>query len=186
MKKCVPCTGGKKEQRRRPPLWTNEAALLKVKKKHQAFRRYMETRDGQDYLLYARARNQAKQACRIAVKEHEKNIARNAKTNPKAFYAYARSKLKTREGIADLKDARGNTAKTEQAKAHMLNEFFCSVFTREDVSKLPNFTPKVVHEELSSITITEEEVKKKLKTLKIDKSPGPDSFHPRVLREAAE
>ena len=85
---------------------------MKVKKKRFAYKRYMETREGQDYLLYARARNQAKQACRRAVQIHERNIAKDAK-NPKAFDSYARSKMKTRDGIADLEDSE-KTARTDE------------------------------------------------------------------------
>ena len=34
--------------------------------------------------------------------------------------------------------------------------------------------------------ITEDEIAKILKKLKIDKSPGPDKIHPRVLKEIAD
>ena len=50
--------------------------------------------------------------------------------------------------------------------------------------------PKVecsdVESTLSSFSITEEHVKKELKKLKINKSPGYDNIHPRLLRELAE
>lgn len=173
-------------RKKKLPLWTNEKALTKVKKKREAYRRYIETREGKDYLCYAKARNQAKQACRRAVQLHEQNIARNAKKNPKAFYAYARSKLQTRDGIADLEDEKGNKATTNEEKAAMLNAFFCSVFTKENLEDIPELENKEVKEALGAIEINEEDVVKKLKALKINKSPGPDELHPRVLREAAE
>ena len=44
-----------------------------------------------------------KKICRTAVKNYEKNIAKNAKKNPKAFFLYASSKCKTNNGISDLK-----------------------------------------------------------------------------------
>src|SRR5260221_12350663 len=34
---------------------------------------------------------------------------------------------------------------------------------------------------MQRLVITEEEIEKKLKNLKLDKSPGPDNIHPRVL-----
>ena len=56
-------------------------------------------------------------------------IANEAKSNPKAFYAYARSKLKTRSDIADLED--GNKfAMSNEGTETTLNKVFCSVFTK--------------------------------------------------------
>ena len=43
---------------------------------------------------------------------------------------------------------------------------------------------KGVHEELTSLIINEEVVLKKLKSLKENKAPGPDSMYPRILKEA--
>jgi hypothetical protein len=117
---CVPkvkLSGGKKKTQ-----WMNSAVLAKLKVKKQAYKRYLQTRDGADYLLYTRARNQAKSSCRSAVKNFEKNVAKNAKQNPKAFFSYARSKSRTNEGISDLKvDQRKVTS--DEEKANVLNQF---------------------------------------------------------------
>ena len=45
--------------------------------------------------------------------------------------------------------------------------------------------PKVVPE-LNNIVINPSIVKKKLDSLKINKSPGPDKLHPRLLKELSE
>ena len=68
----------------------------------------METRVGQKYQEYVRARNQVKGLVRKAKLEMEKSIARNAKENPKIFWQYANSKRKTKSGIAELKYKDGN------------------------------------------------------------------------------
>ena len=94
----IPTTKGGKTGKRKP-LWFNEKALLKVKLKRAAFQRYLQTREGKDYVLYTHACNQAKSACRRALKDFEKQEARSAKLNPKAFFAviHANSKLRTKE-----------------------------------------------------------------------------------------
>ena len=121
----------------------------------------------------------------------DKNIAKEAKANPKLFWKYARQKYasqktKTRNGIADLeKDVDGSLTTNEKDKAEVLATFFGSVFTHEDLNSLPcvtrqdNITPTV------TVRITEEDVYHALKNLKLNKSPGPDAIHPRVLRELA-
>lgn len=173
--------GGKKK-----PSWLSDKALVKIKEKRQAFHRYMDTRDGLDYLKYARSRNQAKKACKKAVKDHEKEIAKNAKLNPKAFYAYAKSKMNTKEGIADLVDVDGNVAATDADKANVLNKFFCGVFTTEDLNNIPELEKKCVNSDLNDINIETSKILKLLKTLDISKSSGPDGMHPKVLRELSD
>ena len=91
----------------------------------------MNTREGQDYQAYTRATNQVKWECKKAMREYEVQIAKEAKTNHKAFYAYARNKTKTREGVADLDNAQGDTAITDEYKARVLNEFFSSLHQRK-------------------------------------------------------
>ena len=56
--------------KKRKPLWLNKSAISKVKKKNHAYHRYLQTREGQDYLEYAKARNQAKAACRRAIRDY--------------------------------------------------------------------------------------------------------------------
>lgn len=71
-------------------------------------------------------------------------------------------------------------------KAHMLNSFFSSVFTSEDLSEIPDPELKHTGPPLQHIIIEEEEVMKRLGNLKPAESPGPDGLHPRALKEAAE
>ena len=67
--------------------------------KNNVFRRWRNSRDKVDYLSYARARNQARSACRKAVRLSEKDIASQIKENPKHFWRYVKSKVKVRPGM---------------------------------------------------------------------------------------
>ena len=82
----------------------------------------MQTRDGTDYLYYTRVRNQAIACCRTAIRNFEKKIARNAKQNPKAFFMYTRSKLKTKEGVVDLSDGAIKVS-SDEGKKNLHNTF---------------------------------------------------------------
>ena len=152
------------------PLYVNGEVLKKVKKKSEAFKRYLETREGKDYTLYARARNQARWASRKSKRNFEQNLAKEVKTNPRAFYKYANSKLKTRTSVADLEIKQGR-ATTNRMKADELNRFFSSVFTKEDKDTVPqiNRSEKVTNP-MPDLLITEEMVKMKLKNLNPCKS----------------
>ena len=100
----------------------NSLVQADLKTKKEAYQRYLQTRSDADYNLYARARNQAKESCRTAVKIFEKNIAKNAKKNPKAFFLYASSKCKTTDGISDLKIDQQKIS-SDESKANVLNQF---------------------------------------------------------------
>ncbi|RLC07615.1 MAG: hypothetical protein DRI57_25640, partial [Deltaproteobacteria bacterium] len=168
---------------RRRPLWMTTAAKDKLKQKQHAFTKYKKTMDKDDYKLYARARNQAKWTTRKAMQDFEKSIAKEAKSNPKAFYKYAKSKIKTRTGVPDLKKPSGEVASTDRDKAKVLNDFFSGVFTRESIDEMPTCEDKNCKSPLTDILFTQDDVENKLNKLKSDKSAGPDGMHPRVLKE---
>ena len=88
--------------------------------------------------------------------------------------------------MSDLKDKEGVMHSDDSAKSEILNEFFCSVFTREDTTFIPELETKHHGPKLQNIDITDECVMKHIRNLKASKSAGPDGFHPRVLRELAE
>jgi hypothetical protein len=66
----------------------------------------------------------------------------------------------------------------------MLNDFFSSVFT-EEAEPIPDFSIVTPPRILPDFTIEQETVKKKLDSLKENKSPGPDTLPPKILKEAA-
>ena len=72
--------------------------------------------------------------------------------------------------------------------ADQLNNYFGSVFTKEDINNMPEIAGdrgSNEMEELSEIQVSREVVLGKLNGLKADKSPRPDRLHPRVLKEVA-
>jgi hypothetical protein len=174
--------GGKKWK----PLWMSKEAMRKVKKKYHAWKRYTSTRQYQDFENYKRARNLASKEVKFAKKSFEKNLAGDIKKNPKSFWKYVRSKTKVKTGVHDLEKEDGSFAHTDEDKAEVLNNFFASVFTKEDISDVPDPEYKASGDFLNDISFSEEEVLKKLVNLNPSKSPGPDGIHPRVLKEAAE
>ena len=89
--------------------------------------------------------------------------------------------------IGPLEDEKGDLIIGDEDMAEELNRFFGSVFTVEDTNNMPVTDGKkaMIGEGLEMIVITKEVVMGKLMGLKVDKSPGPDGMHPRVLKEMA-
>ena len=122
---------------------------------------------------------------RKRVRLKEMNIAENGKHNPKKFWSNVQSKTKTRTSIPDLYIASDKKTLTSSGseKANVLADFFSSVFTEEDDLVMPELDINPDIPKLDILNISAETIKKKLDNLKIDKSPGPDNIHPRILRE---
>ena len=74
----------------------------------------------------------------------------------------------------------------DQDGADLLNKYFSSVFTQEDLANVPE--PKRMfqgrsEQKLTELRVSTKEVLIKLGKLKVDKSPGGDNIHPKLLFE---
>lgn len=165
------------------PLWMNTKALRKVRKKHQAYRRYLKTKEGTDYQEYKKCRNTATNEIKRAVRAYERKVAKDAKGNPKAFWAYYKNLNSQSSQIPTLIDDTGAVHNTDYEKAQVLNEYFASVFTKEDLSSSPKIPPRRVSSQMTPLKFTEEEVLKVLSNINPNKSPGPDEIHPKLVYE---
>ena len=67
-------------------------------------------------------------------REATKKIAFNIKHDSKSFYAHVRSKQKVQDKVGPLEGSDGNIITEGFLMAENLNEYFSSVFTREDIS----------------------------------------------------
>ena len=170
------------------PVWMNDKILRKIKKKYHAFKRYLITKQGKEYEKYIRQRNACKKEIKKAKKKHEENIAKGCKEDPSKFWKYVNDRCKTNVGISSLRDKDGNLKTSDKERADILNEFFTSVFLKEDMTNIPNmgegsFSKGKI---MSDIEITPESVEKKLNALKPNKAQGPDQIPPRVLKELSK
>ena len=159
---------------------------VKIKKKHNLWKRYMETKKMDIYREYCRTRNKVKNMMKFFRKNKERDISFNAKTNNKAFWKYINSKTKSTSGIAGLHanhlDVNSILVDNNKEKANILNTYFASVYTEEPNGEIPTIpTRSLVNQE--GVIITENAVKKLLIELDVNKSPGPDGIHPRFINE---
>ena len=106
---------------RRRPVWMNDELLGHTTEKKKLFEKYKEEIHHQEYV---KKRNEVKRELRKAIKEYEKGIASKAKRDPKGFYKFVNSKMKTKSRVADLSDESGVKTSTEKEKSEVLNKFF--------------------------------------------------------------
>ena len=70
------------------------------------------------------ARNKAVKTVRKAKLKFEKKLAKQVKEDPKSFFAYVRSKSKTKDKVGPLNDNNGSVATDNGAMCEILNTFF--------------------------------------------------------------
>ena len=82
-----------------------------------------------------------------------------------AFYSYVRFKTKVKERVGPLVNNNGIDTNDKKEMSELLNEFFSSVFTREDRRNIPQLVlrdgdnqPKIRDSAYSEIEITEDGV----------------------------
>ena len=185
--KCIP-----KKMRRigSRPIWMNKNILRMIRKKKRIWKAYSSQdyyqRDFQSFQAYKKLQSDVKKAVQQAKRKLEKSLAKNAKKNPKAFYSYLKKKNCNKVSVGPLIDGE-NLVTDDSQMAELLNNFFCSVFTREKLADMPE--PEQLYrgdEPLTEADFKEEDVRKKLTNLKPSAAPGPDGVWTRILQKLAD
>ena len=116
-------------------------------------------------------------------------MAGNIKNYSKSLYAYVRRKQEVRDTVGPLENNSGNIISDGFQMAEVLNEYFSSIFTTEDIGSLPVPFTKFEgskSEHLGQLIITPEMIAKKIKKMKDNKSPGVDGIPPKLFEEIVE
>ena len=195
-----------RNKKEKPP-WMDKSTKRIARKKYFSWKRYQESRTQKRYLEYIKHRDKAAKKIRQAKRNFEQKIAKECKSNPKAFYKYYNFKNKSRNSVIRLRNTDGKLQAGDEQNANILNNFFKSVYTTEDDSPaliLNEASQLLFGEEPSEpfdmndndkdhtkipfedFIISEEEIYVMLKDIDCSKSSSPQCVHPRVLKEAAK
>ena len=185
--KNIPIIHIKQNNGTKRPKVINSSILHLIRDKRWLFKQYKKYPNKTNYHLYCVARSNVNYHLRKERRMKESAIANNMKGNPKQFYQYISSKTSKKDPIPDMVDVKGNISTTDSEKSSLLNDYFSSVFTKENVDEIPNFAKRTKStDDIETVEVTEEEMLKILQNLKADKSPGTDEIHPRLLKECAQ
>ena len=165
---------------------TRRVKKLRLDKK-RAWLKYVNSgKDNKLYEIYKEKLRKSVQENNNAKIKFEQNLANNIKQDSKSFYSYVRSKQRSKVRVGPLKDSAGNIVSDSGAIADLLNSYFSSVFTVENISSIPNpisnfdFTNSQI---FSDISVDEKLVYGKLSKMNISKSQGPDELNPKLIFE---
>ena len=166
---------------RTKPIWMTTNTLRVIRKKRRLWKHYTQSKEYSEYLTYKEIERSAQKEIRKAKRKFEKKLAKEAKSRPKDFYRYMKSKTSNRTKVGPLDD--GETVTSDSSKmANILNDFFSSVFTQEDVTTIPS--PNIIFNDkiLSHFSVTFHQVEKKLKALNAGSAPGHDKLTAKLLK----
>ncbi len=96
-----------------------------------------------------------------------------------------RSNMNTRDRVGPLTDDNGEVITDDLKTAMVLNDYFSSVFTLEQMHNIPqpkNMFAGLMGDVLGGVEVTVQNVLKFLTKLKPGKAPGVDEVYPVVLR----
>ena len=149
--------------------------------------KYIETRRRDIEKEYRVVKNTIRNETRKLCRKEQQNIARSCKTNQKIFWKYIKEKTNTKKSLGDIKiindDGQTVVITDDSVKCNKFVDYLSKVYTSEpddDFQKLNIFEQPF---DMPILNIDEVDIKNRLERLKIDKSPGPDNVHPRILRE---
>ena len=106
--------------------------------------------------------------------------------NRRQFWKYIRAKHKDKHNISTLVVDGQHISDTRQ-KADALNNYFESVFTKENLSNIPNMdlTNGFVISGMPDIAFSVDGIQRQLSKLDANKAKGPDNISPYILKHCA-
>ena len=171
--------------RRKPgqPLWMNKNVknLTNLKRRH--WKRFKKNRTEANFDQFKLSEKKCKKAVQSAKRTFERNIAKSGNKRP--FNAYVKAKSKSRVNVGPLK-VNNTLVSDNKGMAEVLNNYFTSVFSKEDPNNVPTPDRLPSASVLSDMNFSIAQVKNKLDKLKHNSAPGPDNITARFLRINSE
>ena len=164
--------------------WMTYKAFRMVEKKHRLYNRYKDN----THPAYIKASREAKKELKKSRVNFETKLAENIDNDKKSFFSYVRNKMGGRSVPDVIVDSDGMRLENGPEIVEAFNNYFTSVFAPEnDIDELDEMViPMKSANTVSYVPISEEQVRRKLKSLRSDKSPGPDDLSPRFLHLIAD
>jgi len=178
----IPLKKPRKRKQKVKPIWMTNKALKCIERKGKVYRKYKD----KVHPAVKAANKAVTREIKKAKQNFEKKLALNIKHDSKSFFAYVRSKSKSKVRAGSLIDDNDKLLTCDNDIADHFNQYFSSVFTSEDTSGETTFISDQLppdHVSCTDLQFSESTVLSGLSKLRSDKSMGPDGMAPRLLIE---
>ena len=165
--------------------WMNSDLRRLSNKKQRAYTQAKRSGATKDWRRYKSLKAELQRESRRAHSAYMEDIvSEDLQKNPKRIWSYVKSRKQDSSQIVTLKSKDGYLHSDTASKASILNQQFQSVYTREDLSTLPDLGQSP-HPPMNNIVVHERGVLKLLKGLRPFKATGPDEIPAFILKQAA-
>jgi len=159
---------------KKKPTWMPYRALNCVRRKRRVFHKYKDVNHPAVRLACRAARSEL----RRSRYKFEEKLSSNIKHDKKSFFAYSRSRTKSKVHIGPINTSSGNMTNSDAELVNSFNDHYVNVFTAEDISFIPlpanRFVPSI--RLCSDISFTQQHLLDVLTKLRIDTADGPDEL----------
>ena len=171
------------------PQWINSFIKRQIRQRKRLFRIAKRVKSEHAWAKFKQKRNSVTAIIRQAKKDNNDKLVnelRHNEHNSKLWYKVSSEFLKTfsHSGFIPYLEIDNEIAETEAEKAKILNYYFASQSTINDINvPLPDLDPPN-YPQLDKINISQDDVKDAISLLKPYKAPGLNSVSPKLIKEA--
>ncbi|KAJ3656648.1 hypothetical protein Zmor_000101 [Zophobas morio] len=165
--------------------WINSRILKMVKEKRRLWKIYKRSRNQSDYVSHRTYSNRLSNTIKKARISFENNVA-NSK-DPKLLYKYIRSSINGLAETPQLKNHNGDLITDNYVTAEVFADSFSANYLVEPPIHSSLTSDSIVHSSiLMDVEFSEDNISKKINSLKENTSPGPDGLSATMLRNCAQ
>ena len=167
--------------------WVNHSIRKDIRKKKRMYKQAKKAKTSESWTKFKTHRRKTDRNIRKAYRSYIRDTVGGSlkENNTKPFWNFIKTTKQEVFGVSTLKKGDGSLATLPTDKANALNDQFCSVFTKEDLSDIPTYISNDIPDS-TEIFVTIPGVLKLLNNIEPNKATGPDEIPGKVLRECAE
>jgi hypothetical protein len=167
------------------PAWLTKQIIKAINRRDKAHKILRKNNNQINLDRFNKAKRQIKVIIRRERKNQELKLSQESKINAKKFFSYVGTRKPIKATITEIKNKYGQLVASDEEKATVLNDYFSSVFSSEKNNIMVNNNKNngQTGPEINNIDITEQDIIKYIDKMNKFKSPGPDNFVPRVIKE---
>ena len=170
---------------KRKKTWLSDETMKLIKKKRRVYKQARRTGSQSCIRKYKDLCNSVRSLTRRDQRHHLDEITQHLATNQKPFWSWLKNIKGAHPPIPDLHYLRSTLSKPFE-KARCFNDYFASVFTKENTSEIrANLRSTRNPAQMDDPTFAEEDVFNILCSLNPNKPCGPDNIPGRLLKEGA-
>ncbi len=174
--------------RRKRVHWLSAETLQLIRKKRRQYKQAKRSGKQEDLARYKKTSNTVRRLTRKDHCDHLEAISQQLVTNQRVFWRWLKNVRGGFIGIPNLKFM-GKVFTAAADKAKVFNSYFCSIFTKENLSNLTSrrnlLQASWSTASISDVIIDEDSVSEVLGRIDPSKACGPDEIPGRLLKEGA-